>query len=220
MAARKPRFHPGLRLCHRQSRLVGEWPAHRREGGPRPPGQRLPAAGYSHLSPHRPPTDRLEDAQHRVQTAAQEGCVVLNDAGILLGYVGGGAFEAGLRRPLIRSWRLGQAPSVPTCHSQKSRHICGRGVSIGFWLPPPLDSGWVSCIARTLSRSSVGRPAGRDDVTCGRPRPYGVGKVGFHSAGETPHICPSGSMAVLLPASAVAPKHRTSQAKRQQHHGR
>ena len=39
-------------------------------------------------------TDRLGDIRHRVQAAGQEDCVVLNDAGILSGYLGGKALDA------------------------------------------------------------------------------------------------------------------------------
>ena len=39
-------------------------------------------------------TDRLGDIQHRVQVAGQEGGVVVNEAGVVLGYVGGNAFDA------------------------------------------------------------------------------------------------------------------------------
>jgi CBS domain-containing protein len=40
-------------------------------------------------------SDRLGDIRHRVQAAGQEGCVVVNEAGVVLGYVGGDAFHAG-----------------------------------------------------------------------------------------------------------------------------
>jgi CBS domain-containing protein len=39
-------------------------------------------------------TDRLGDVQHRVQAAGQEGCVVVHEAGVVLGYVGSDAFDA------------------------------------------------------------------------------------------------------------------------------
>jgi predicted transcriptional regulator len=39
-------------------------------------------------------TDRLGDVQHRLQASGQEGCVVLNDARVVLGYLSSDRFEA------------------------------------------------------------------------------------------------------------------------------
>ena len=41
------------------------------------------------------PNDRLRDVQQRLQAIGQDACVVLNEAGVVLGYLGRDAFNAG-----------------------------------------------------------------------------------------------------------------------------
>ena len=78
-------------------------------------------------------TDRLGDVQHRVQAAGQEGCVVLNDARIVLGYLGSDGFEAAPETIVEEVMEPGPTTIRPMCHSQKSRNICKRGTSTPFW---------------------------------------------------------------------------------------
>lgn len=61
-------------------------------------------------------TDRLGDLQHRVHATSREACVVLNDVGILLGYLGGDAFGAAPQTTVDRVMEPGPStirPHVP-----------------------------------------------------------------------------------------------------------
>jgi hypothetical protein len=100
-------------------------------------------------------TNRLGDVQHRVQAVGQEGCVVLNDTGILLGYLGGDAFAAAPQTTADQVMEPGPSTIRPHVPLEETVPYMQEGVSIGSWLPPPLDSGWISCIARTLSGGSA-----------------------------------------------------------------
>jgi CBS domain-containing protein len=73
--------------------------------------------------------DRLGDARHRLQTVDQDGCTVLNDAGVVLGYLGRGVFNAAPETTAAQIMEAGPStirPHVPL--AEITEYLRKRGI--------------------------------------------------------------------------------------------
>ena len=100
-------------------------------------------------------TDRSGDVQHRVQAAGQEDCVVLNEAGVLLGYLGSDAFGAAPQTTVDQAMEPGPStirPHVPL--EEIAPYMQKRGID--RILVTTADGQWIGVLHRQDAEQRLG----------------------------------------------------------------